>query len=190
MSSGRLGGRLVTAGLRGAPGGPCASSPPCCSLWRGRQIYFSAVLLYQVCSVFLLLLINVRIENQRGYPSEELFLKSDKLIPSDMPGGRQDIFCFVLQNSAIRCAKVPFLVKILLTNFIHFRTHTHTHTPHFRGTIPQGIYFFWTIEKFLCQVLLFASFPHSSPTPPALPGRVIWASRWGVGSELLRVHPA
>ena len=96
-------------------------------------------------AVFLLLLINVRIETQRGYPSKELFLKSDKLIPSDMPGGRQDIFCFVLQNSAIRCAKVPFLVKILLTNFTPFRkrarthTHTHTHTP-FLGNNSKNIF--------------------------------------------------
>ena len=113
-------------------------------------------------AVFLLRLINVRIETQRGYPSKELFLKSDKLIPSDMPGGRPDIFCFVLQNFAIRCAKVPFLVKILLTNFTPFRTraHTHTHTLHFWEIILRRIYF-WTDEKFLvCP----ASFPTISLT--------------------------
>ena len=92
--------------------------------------------------MFFLLLINVRIEIQRGYPSKELFLKSDKLIPSDMPGGRQDISCFVLQNSAIRCAEVPFLVKILLTNFTPFRkrAHTHTHIPFLRNNSKENIF--------------------------------------------------
>ena len=161
---GTLGGTLVTAGLSGDPRGPCAPPPlPVSPSWEGWQIYFSSFLLYPVCSVFLLLLINVRIENQRGYPSEELFLKSDKLIPSDMPGGRQDIFCFVLQNSAIRRAKVPFLVKILLTNFIHFRTrvHTHTHTHPSacsRETIPQGRYF-WTTGKNSCAKVCFLPTP-------------------------------
>lgn len=78
------------------------------SLLRGRQAYFSQVLLHRVCAASLLLLINVRIENRGGCPSEAVFLRSDKLIPSDMPGGRQDISCFVLQCSAIRCAKFHF----------------------------------------------------------------------------------
>lgn len=75
-----------------------------------------------------------------------------------MPGGRQDIFCFVLQNSAIRCAKVPFLVKILLTNFIHFREKTHTHTPYFQETILKRIYF-WTTERFLGHLPYLAECP-------------------------------
>ena len=107
----------------------------------------------------------MRIETQRGYPSKELFLKSDKLIPSDMPGGRQDIFCFVLQNSAIRCAKVPFLGKDFVDKFHSLQkarahAHTHTHTLHFWEIILRRIYF-WTAEKFLvCP----ASFPTISLT--------------------------
>lgn len=42
--------------------------------------------------VYLLFLINVRIKNQRGYSSNELFLKSDKLIPLDMAEAREDLF--------------------------------------------------------------------------------------------------
>lgn len=40
----------------------------------------------------LLLLINVRIKNQRGHSSNELFLKSRKLIPLDMAEVRDDLF--------------------------------------------------------------------------------------------------
>lgn len=49
----------------------------------------------QVYLVFLLLLINVRIKNQRRYSSNELFLKSDKLIPLDIAEARKDLLCFV-----------------------------------------------------------------------------------------------
>ena len=123
-----------------SPGTPRLRRPVSPSWEAGR--FISPNFSYTVYAVFLLL-INVRIETQRGYPSKELFLKSDKLIPSDMPGGRQDIFYFVLQNSAIRCAKVPFLVKILLTNFTPFRkrarAHTHTHTPFLGNNSKENI---------------------------------------------------
>lgn len=49
---------------------------------------------YRVYLVYLLLLINVRRKNQRGHSSNELFLKSDKLIPLDMAEAREDLFCF------------------------------------------------------------------------------------------------
>lgn len=80
-----------------------------------------------VCLQLLSLLIKVRIETQRGEPSKELFSESDKLILSDLLASGQETFWVVGgKNSAIRCAKSPFLVKILLASFIHFRKHTHT----------------------------------------------------------------
>lgn len=53
---------------------------------------FLLIFKYQVYLVYLLLLINVRIKNQREYSSNELFLKSDKLIPLDMAEAREDLF--------------------------------------------------------------------------------------------------
>jgi hypothetical protein len=111
---------------------------------------------------FPLLLINVRIEIQRGYPSKELFLRSDKLIPLDMPAGRQEI-CFVLQNSAIRCAEVPFLVKIFVDTFLPFQkhTHTHTHTHHFQRTIVKKNVFLDNWKTSVPSFLLYIPFLHS-----------------------------
>lgn len=117
-------------------------------------------------------------------------MRRDKLIPSDMPGSRQEI-CFVLQNFAIRCVKVPFLVKILVGEFqntssehttytckyIHSHTQVRTCLHHFQRTIMKKKLGF---EKPLCPLLLLHASPQSG----------CWFSKWGVAQDLLRVSPA
>lgn len=85
-------GRAELSHRRSRLKGLTPAQPDLRALLRSVADLFLLIFKYQVYLVYLLLLISVRIKNQRGYSSNDLFLKSDKLIPLDVAEARKDVF--------------------------------------------------------------------------------------------------